>query len=195
MAEAGDKSMVKITVITLVVITVMLLIVYRSTVTTAVMLFIVLIEMSAARGVVAVIGNAHLLGLSTFATNLLTSLAIAAGTDYAIFLIGRYQEARQAGEEREDAYYTAFAGVSHVILGSGLTVAGAMLCLHFTRLNYFSSMSMPSAIGLAIVVMASLTLAPAVLAMAARFGLLDPKKAIRTCAGPHQSWPLPRPSP
>ena len=88
------------------------------------------------------------LGLSTFATELLTSLAIAAGTDYAIFLVGRYQEARQAGEEREDAYYTAFHGVGHVILGSGLTVAGAMLCLHFTRLNYFKSMGIPSAIAL-----------------------------------------------
>ena len=53
--------------------------------------------MNAARGVVAVIGNGHLLGLSTFATALLTSLAIAAGTDYAIFLVGRYQEARQIG--------------------------------------------------------------------------------------------------
>jgi MMPL family len=31
---------------------------------------------------------------------LLPLIAIAAGTDYAIFLIGRYQEARGAGEDR-----------------------------------------------------------------------------------------------
>lgn len=47
-----------------------------------------------------------------------------------------------------------------LILGSGLTVAGAMLCLHFTRLNYFSSAGIPSAIGLSVAVLASLTLAP-----------------------------------
>jgi MFS family permease len=111
MTEAGDKSMVKITVITIAVITVMLLIVYRSVLTTLLILFVVLIEMSAARGVVAVVGHFGLLGLSTSATSLLTSLAIAAGTDYAIFLVGRYQEARQSGQEREDAYYTAFHGV------------------------------------------------------------------------------------
>jgi RND superfamily putative drug exporter len=180
MTEAGDKSMVKITVITLIVITVMLLLVYRSIVTTVLALFVVLIEMNSARGVVAVIGNQHLLGLSTFSTSLLTSLAIAAGTDYVIFLVGRYQEARQAGEDREDAYYTAFHGVGHVILGSGLTVAGAMLCLHFTRLNYFSSMGIPSAIGLSIVVVASLTLAPAVLTVGSRFGAFDAKRAIKT---------------
>jgi putative drug exporter of the RND superfamily len=180
MTEAGDKSMVKITVITLIVITVMLLIVYRSITTTLLVLFVVLIEMSAARGVVALVGHLGLLGLSTFATSLLTSLAIAAGTDYAIFLVGRYQEARQSGQEREDAYYTAFHGVGHVILGSGLTVAGAMLCLHFTRLNYFSSMGIPSAIGLTVVVLASLTLAPAVLAVGSRFGLLDSRRAIKS---------------
>lgn len=180
MTEAGDKSMVKITVITLVAIIVMLFIVYRSITTTLLMLFVVLVEMAAARGVVAVVGHLHLLGLSTFAIALLTSLSIAAGTDYAIFLLGRYQEARHNGQEREDAYYTAFRGVSHVILGSGLTVAGAMLCLHFTRLNYFSSMGIPSAIAVSIVVMASLTLAPAALTVGGRLGLLDPKRMIRT---------------
>jgi putative drug exporter of the RND superfamily len=180
MTEAGDKSMVKITVITIVAIIVMLLIVYRSTTTTALVVFVVLIEMSAARGVVAVVGNFGLLGLSTFATSILTSLAIAAGTDYAIFLVGRYQEARKSGQEREDAYYTAFRGVGHVILGSGLTVAGAMLCLHFTRLNYFSSMGIPSTIGLVVVLLAALTLAPAVLVVGSRFGLLDSKRAAKT---------------
>ena len=144
------------------------------------MMSIVVVEMNAARGVVAVIGNGHLLGLSTFATALLTSLAIAAGTDYAIFLVGRYQEARQSGEDREAAYYTAFRGVGHVILGSGLTVAGAMLCLHFTRLNYFSSMGIPSAIALVIVVAGSLTLAPAVLVVASRFGRFEPRKKIES---------------
>jgi putative drug exporter of the RND superfamily len=158
----------------------MLLIVYRSITTTALVVLVVLIEMSAARGVVAVVGNFGLVGLSTFATSILTSLAIAAGTDYAIFLVGRYQEARKSGQEREDAYYTAFRGVGHVILGSGLTVAGAMLCLHFARLNYFSSMGIPSAIGLVVVLLAALTLAPAVLAVGSRFGLLDSKRAAKT---------------
>jgi RND superfamily putative drug exporter len=178
--EAGVESMTKITFVTVAVIAVTLLIVYRSIATTLLVLGVVLIEMSAARGVVAALGNMGLLGLSTFSTNLLTSLAIAAGTDYAIFLIGRYQEARQDGQEREDAYYTAFHGVGHVILGSGLTVAGAMLCLHFTRLNYFSSLGIPSAIAMGVVVMASLTLAPAVLAVGSRFGLFDSKRALKS---------------
>ena len=117
---------------------------------------------------------------STFSVPLMTALAIAAGTDYAIFLIGRYHEARQNGEDPESAYYTAFHGVGHVILGSGLTIAGAMLTLRLTRLSYFNSLAYPSAMALIIVVAAALTVAPAILVVGSRFGLLDPKRMMKT---------------
>ena len=61
----------------------MLLVVYRSLTTTALVLVTVLVELSAARGIVAALGHTGIIGLSTYATNLLTMLAIAAGTDYA----------------------------------------------------------------------------------------------------------------
>ncbi len=56
---------------------------------------------------------------------MVVTLAIAAATDYAIFLIGRYQEARRSGEDRESAYYDMFHGTAHVVLASGMTIAGA----------------------------------------------------------------------
>ena len=117
--------------------------------------------------------------LSTFAVNLLVALAMAAGTDYGIFFFGRYQEARQAGEDRETAYYTTFRGVVPVVLGSGLTIAGAMLCLSFTRMPIFQTMGVPCAVGMVVSVVIALTLVPAVLTVGSRFGLLDPKRAIR----------------
>src|SRR5574337_556427 len=60
------------------------------------------------QGLVALLGDRGLLGFSTFVVAMLSSLAIAAGTDYAIFLIGRYHEARNAGEDRETAWYSMF---------------------------------------------------------------------------------------
>jgi putative drug exporter of the RND superfamily len=159
---------------------VMLFFVYRSILTTLLVLFTVLIEMSAARGIVAFLGNAGVIGLSTYATNLLTLLVIAAGTDYAIFVVGRYQEARGAGEDRETAFYTMFRGTAHIVLGSGLTVAGAVFCLSFTRLPYFQSLGIPAALGILVALFASLTLGPAVLTMGAFLGIFDPKRAMRT---------------
>ncbi|MDV3126385.1 MMPL family transporter [Mycobacterium sp. 21AC1] len=178
---AGDRSMRMIEMLTFTVIIIMLLLVYRSIVTVILTLLMVVLGLAAARGVVSFLGFYEIIGLSTFATNLLVTLAIAAATDYAIFLTGRYQEARSVGEDREQAYYTMFHGTAHVVLGSGMTIAGATLCLHFTRLPYFQSLGIPLAIGMTVVVFAALTLGPAVITVASRFGkTLEPKRAMRT---------------
>ncbi len=178
--HAGDKGVHKITAVTLVVILVMLMLVYRSPVTVALTLMMVGIQVAAARGVVALLGYHDLIGLSTFAVNLLTTMAIAATTDYAIFILGRYHEARLAGEDPETAFYTMYHGTAHVILGSGLTIAGATFCLHFTRLPYFQTLGVPLAIGMLVATLAGLTMAPALLTIGSHFGLLEPKRAMNT---------------
>lgn len=174
--EVGNESTALVTLLTVGVIAIMLLIVYRSPVTMILALVTVLVEMAAARGIVSFLANTGFIGLSTYSTNLLTLLVIAAGTDYVIFWLGRYHERRNEGWDREAAFYDMYRGTSHVILGSGLTIAGAVFCLTFTRLPYFQSLGVPAAIGVLVALAASLTLAPAVLVVAGRFGLLDPKR-------------------
>ncbi|WP_374022759.1 RND family transporter [Mycobacterium sp. HNNTM2301] len=178
--EFGNKSARKVMGVTVGVIVLMLLAVYRSLVTALLTLLMVGIELPAVQGVIAFLGDHGVLGLSTFAVQILPILAIAAGTDYAIFLVGRYQEARQAGEDRDAAYYTMFRGSAHVVLGSGLTIAGAMFCLSFTRLPYFQTLGAPCAIGMLTMVAGALTLGPAIITVGGRFGLFDPKRKIKT---------------
>jgi len=192
--RSSDKSLLKILVTTVVVILAMLLIVYRSVLTVIVLLAMVGIELAATRGAVAALGHTGLIGLTTFAVSLLTSLAIAAGTDYGIFLIGRYQEARQAGEDTEAAFYTAYRGTAHVILGSGLTIAGATFCLSFARMPYFQTLGAPCAVAMLTVIAVALTLGPAVLAVAGR--AFDPKRTLkvrgwRRIGTVVVRWPLP----
>lgn len=176
MNESGDRAVLKIMLATISVITLMLMLLYRSFSTVALLLAIVGIELAAARGIVAFLGHVGLIGLSTFAINILVTLAIAAGTDYGIFYIGRYHEARHAGEDPEAAYYTTYRGVAHVVLASGLTIAGATLCLSFTRLPAFQTMAIPCAVGMLVAVAVSLTLVPAVMTVASRHGLLEPRR-------------------
>ncbi len=177
--EVGSEGTHKVTILTFLVIAIMLLVVYRSIVTTLLMLAAVLVELAAARGVVAALADAGVIGLTTYATNLLTLLAIAAGTDYAIFVVGRYHEARNKGLDREAAYHDMFRGTVHVIVGSGLTIAGAVACLSFTRLPYFQTLGIPAAIGVLVTLAAALTLGPAVLVIGSRFGLMEPKRKVR----------------
>ncbi len=178
MSKSGDRTVATITLVSLAVIFVTLLLVYRSIVTVILLLVIVGIELQLARGIVAFFGNLGLIGLSTFAVNLLVSLVIAAGTDYGIFFVGRYQEARQAGADRETAYYTSYHGVAKVVVASGLTIAGALFCLIFTRLPSFYVLAIPCAVGVLVAVAVAVTLIPAVLTVGSRFGLLDPKRRI-----------------
>ena len=74
-----------------------------------------------------------------------------------------------------------YRGTAHVVLGSGLTVAGAVFCLSFTRLPYFQSLGMSRRrLGILVALAASLTLGPAVITMGSLFGLFDPKREMQT---------------
>jgi len=164
----GNASLAKITLFTLAAIAIMLLLVYRSIGTTLIQLFMTFVSLLCARGVVALL-----------ASNILTMLAIAAATDYGIFLVGRYQEARRSGEDPETAYYTTFRGVTPVVLGSGLTIAGATYCLSFARLPWFHTMGPPVAIGMLVVVLAGVTLGPAIVFLGSKFGRFESKVAAK----------------
>ena len=177
MNEAADKSMFKMMGVTGVAIMIMLFIVYRSISTVLLVLVTVGFEMGTARGLVALLGNYNLLGFSTFVVAMLSSLAIAAGTDYAIFLIGRYQEARQAGQDRETAYYTDVPRHLSRDLGLGADDRrGHVLPALGTPVVFPRHSAFRPRVGLLVVVAGALTAAPAVVAVATRFGLLDPRR-------------------
>jgi RND superfamily putative drug exporter len=172
----GNASLGEITFITLAAIAGMLLVVYRSIRTTLIQLFLTFLALLTARGVVSLLATHGVFGLTTFAGNILTMLAIAAATDYGIFIFGRYREDRAIGLDRDDSYYATFKSVAPVIVGSGLTIAGATYCLSFARLPYFSTMGAPVAIGMVVVVAIAVTLGPAVLFLGSRVGLYESKR-------------------
>src|SRR6476646_4327184 len=172
----GNASLAQITLLTLIGIAGMLLVVYRSIVTTLIQLFLTFLGLLTARGVVSVLASHGAFGLTTFAGNILTMLAIAAATDYGIFIFGRYREARGMGLDKDDSYYATFKSVSPVIVGSGLTIAGATYCLSFARLPYVSTMGEPVAIGMIVVVAIAVTLGPAILFLGGRGVLYKNKR-------------------
>jgi len=176
----GNASLAEITLFTLAGIAGMLLIVYRSIITTLIQLFLTFLGLLTARGVVSILAGHGAFGLTTFAGNILTMLAIAAATDYGIFIFGRYREARGMGEDRDTAYYSTFRSVAPVIVGSGLTIAGATYCLSFARLPYFTTMGKPVAIGMIMIVAIAVTLGPAILFLGSRVGLFESKRPPRS---------------
>ncbi len=178
LGPAGNRTVALVTSLSFTVIFTMLLLVYRSVITVALLLVIVVVELLVARGTVALLGDLQVIGITTFVVNLLVPLAIAAGTDYGIFFTGRYQEARQAGEDRESAFYTTYHSVAKVVVASGLTIAGAVLCLRFTRLPVYQTLGVPTAVGMVAAVLVAVTLVPAVIAAGSRIRLFEPKRKL-----------------
>src|SRR6201987_4554838 len=100
----ANSSLNDITIVTIILIFVMLLLVYRSVTTLLVPLLGVLFELLVAIGVMGTLGHYGNIDLSSFAFNILVSLALGAGTDYGSFFRGRFHEALLGGESMEEAY-------------------------------------------------------------------------------------------
>ena len=178
---AINRSILPIIIACAICITIIMTVTYRSLFTASMPLLVVAVALVTARPIVALLGQHELIGISIFASSLLAGIVLGAGTDYGIFLLGRYQEARRAGQDPTSAYFTALFSVQRIIFASGLTVAGATACMTFTRLAAFSTSGLPCTIGILTALAAALTLGPALLAIGCRFGIYEPRgdRAVR----------------
>lgn len=182
-----DKQMLMITAVTVVLIALLLLLVYRSVITAAIPLLTVGLGLGVARAVVAFLGERDLIEVSIFSVSLLAAMVLGAATDYGIFLLGRYHEQRRSGVEHEEALVLANRSVAPVIAASGLTIAAALSCLLFAQVGMLRSAGLPCGIGILTGMLASLTLLPAFIGLAGRHGLAQPRR--RTAARvPGRGW-------
>ncbi|MCZ4497905.1 MAG: mmpL10 [Marmoricola sp.] len=179
-----EDSILRITAVTLVLIALILLVIYRSVAITAFVLGIIGIALAAARGTTALLGL-HVFNVSTFTGSFLTGVVLGATTDYAIFLISRYHEQRRLGVEPGEAARIASSRVSAVIIGSALTVVLANACLGLAHVGLFRTTGPPIAVSVLLALGISLSLAPPLLAILGRRGLLEPRER---AAGHGSGW-------
>ncbi len=172
---AIDRQMLGITAATVGLILVLLLVVYRSPIAAAVPLMSVGLALAVARAVVAALGQANAVEVSLFSVSLMAAMTLGAGTDYGIFLIGRYHEGRRRGVAPAEALSDAYRAVAPVVIGSALTVSVALACLGFAKVGMFRSAGIPCAIGILVTMVSALTLTPALMGMALRRGFLEPR--------------------
>lgn len=174
--QAVDRSMLIITGVSVVLIAITLLVAYRRLAVVAVALSILGVSLGVARPVVGILGAAGVLEMSMFTAALMTALVIGAGTDYAVFVIGRFQEARRAGRSVTDAATDSVGGIATVIIASGLTVAAACMSMVFTEVGIFRTAGPPIAVGILVALAVALSLGPALLTIFGRSGGADPRE-------------------
>lgn len=119
----------------------------------------------------------HGLKVSSLAQLLLTVLVLGAGTDYGLFLIFRVREEMQSGLPTKEAVVRALSRVGESITFSAATVIVALLSLTFASFQLYSTLGVPLAIGIGLMLLAGLTLLPALLAIFGRATFWPSKRA------------------
>jgi RND superfamily putative drug exporter len=95
-------------------------------------------------------------------------LILGAGTDYGLFLVFRVREGLRSGLPANDAVARAVARVGESISASAGTVILALLTLLFASFGIYHDLGVPLAIGIAVMLVAGITLLPALLAILGR---------------------------
>lgn len=154
---------------TLAVVTVLLLITYRSPL---LWLFPVL-----AVGFAAVLTQAGTYLLAKHASlpvdpqsaGILMVLVFGVGTDYALLLIARYREELHRHEDRHEAMQLALRRCLPAILASAATIAAGLSCLYFADISSSRSLGLVGAVGAVCAFLALVTVLPALLVIVGRW--------------------------
>ena len=159
----------KILAATVAVVTIVLLLTYRSPVLWVIPLLTVSVSYNVAAAAVYLLARKTGMVISSETTGILPVLVFGAGTDYALLLIARYREELQRHADRRAAMAVAWRRAVPAIVASAATVSIALLCLSVAEMNSTRGLGVSGAIGIVAALIGMTTLLPAVLVLPGRW--------------------------
>jgi RND superfamily putative drug exporter len=142
----------------------LLLVIFRSLLAPLITLLPAGLSLLVATRLIGELG-AHGLKISEITELLLIILLLGAGTDYGLFLVFRVREEIRRGSDGHAAVQLALVRVGESITASAGTVILALLTLLLASFGIYHDLGVPLAIGVAVILLAGLTLLPALLAI------------------------------
>ncbi|MBU3751388.1 MAG: MMPL family transporter, partial [Mycobacterium sp.] len=106
--------------------------------------------------------------MSVFVTSTVSMFGIALAIDYSLFILMRYREELRAGRDPDEAADAAMATSGLAVVLSGLTVIASLTGIYVIDTPVLRSMATGAILAVAIAVLTSTTLIPAVLAVFGR---------------------------
>ncbi|WP_327725219.1 MMPL family transporter [Streptomyces europaeiscabiei] len=117
----------------------------------------------ATMGLMAIVS--HVIPMSDTANSVMLLVGLAVGVDYCLFYLRREREERAAGRDAQTALRVAAATSGRAIIVSGVTVCVAMAGMLFTGLAEFEAMGLASLMVVAVAMVGSVTVLPALLSL------------------------------
>ncbi len=162
--EATRKSMDSTTGITILLVIVILLLVYRSPVSPIIPLLTISLAYLISRGVVALLADS-VMTVSGYTNIFLIVILFGAGTDYCLFLISRFREELADTHATEVAVERTVSSVGETIASSAGTVVVGLSTMALAELGLFNTTGPSVAVGVVIALLAGLTFTPALLSI------------------------------
>ncbi len=107
----------------------------------------------------------HVLPMPDFTTSLVAMIGLGVGIDYALFIVTRYREGIHHGMSVEDSVVNAVDTSGRAVIFAGITVIISLLGLFVMGLAFARGLAIGAVIGVLIMMIASISLLPALLAM------------------------------
>ncbi|MFD3836236.1 MMPL family transporter [Streptomyces sp. NPDC058642] len=132
----------------------------------------------------------HVMPMGDVANSVMLLVGLAVGVDYCLFYLRREREEREAGRDAQTALRIAAATSGRAIIVSGVTVCVAMAGMLFTGIADFEAMGLASLIVVAVAMVGSVTVLPAVLSLLGhrvekgKIPFLHPESRLRRNRGP-----------
>jgi RND superfamily putative drug exporter len=105
----------------------------------------------------------HVFPAPSFSPIVASMIGLGVGVDYALFIVTRFREALHHGEDPETAAVTAMSTAGRTVVIAGTTVIIGMLGLLVLRQSLLNGVATAAAATVAMVLLGSLTLLPALL--------------------------------
>ena len=155
-------------VVTLSVVLVILLVVYRSPVLPFLVLFASVLALGVASAAIYALADNGAITLSGQSQGILFILVVGAATDYSLLLVSRYREELRRHHSKYDAMRVTLRGTYEAILASGGTVILGVMALLLSELNSNRGLGPVAAIGIVFAMLSALTFLPAALVLLGR---------------------------
>ncbi|MGY1741198.1 MULTISPECIES: MMPL family transporter [unclassified Blastococcus] len=150
------------------VVLLILLVVYRSPLLPLLVIGTAGLALTATLAVAYLLADRGWIEVNGQSQGIASILVVGAATDYGLLLVARYREELRREESRFTAMRAALRQSWEPIAASGATVVLGVACLLFSDLGSNRALGPISAVGIALAVLAALTLLPAVLALLGR---------------------------
>ena len=108
----------------------------------------------------------NVMSIPDFATTLGAMIGLGVGIDYALFIVTRYREGTRAGLDPERATITAIDTAGRAVVFAGSAVVISLLGMFIIGLSFINGLATGAAVTVAITMVASVTLLPALIGFA-----------------------------